>query len=193
MTYFKDKVSEVETFLYEIKRLVVVLNFGHVLSCAWKIPAQEMISQGNHDVASSVLKAKMKMQLSPRNAGDDDDDATLEMNGALPPTKAPTSTKGSTTLAPTELPMGMKLTLMGAPTCGAPAIVPSVIGAKTVKRASSPIGAMSRKNRKVPMDGNTLPADDIVLPYDELEGSEDDVKEECYDDVAPCYDVEEHG
>ena len=147
-----------------------------------------MINHGNHDVAAHVLMSKMKHSSPPR-ADDDDDEVTLQMNGALPPTKAPTSTKGNSTIAPTELPIGMKLTLMGAPTAGAPTTVPSVIGAKTVKRAPSPIGAMSSKNRKVPFDGKTLAADDIILPYDE--GSEDDVKEEYYEDAAPCYDVED--
>ena len=146
-----------------------------------------MISDGNHDVATRVLMSKMNMESCSPPRFDDDDATTLQMNGALPPTKAPTSTKGgSTTIAPTELPIGARLS---APTV-APTDVPTVIGARTVKRSPSPIGAMSSKNRKVPFDGKTLPPDDLILPYD-LEGSEDDVKEEYYEDVPPCYDVKD--
>ena len=117
-----------------------------------------MISDGNHDVATRVLMSKMNMKSCSPPRFDDDDATTLQMNGALPPTKAPTSTKGgSTTIAPTELPIGARLS-----------------------------AAMSSKNRKVPFDGKTLPPE-----YYDLEDPEDDVKEEYYEDVPPCYDVKD--
>ena len=151
-----------------------------------------MVDSGNNDVASQLLRAKMKgvgpVSVEPSKDGDDDSRATLLLNGELPPTKAPSSKRrdaASTVCStPTILPsVALKRMASGAnlqvPPVGAPTIIGASTSSTLQRRGGYAIGA--KRTRTVPCDAKTLASDDIHLPFDE------EVKEE-YEDEDPQYE-----